>query len=562
MTCSTSIVHFNFPLNSEINLNSIDKDNYLSPKESSQIISSDIDKSDDLEAGQESHNIVKQMIKSKSQLELNSKLSIVNENLEFKVNNSSSNMNNGLSNGHDLNLGLDHSGITLPQSNSASSYSTTELSSGTVTINPVSSISSSCSNSNTFFDTSETMGILSTTDKHNLPQNLLIFNDKVKIENGQKLALDDPEWTNVQPKLVDKVNILPQINLSSNEKQTSPCVEEPKNCNQTNDNLSKAYLIKRNVNQETNLCQNFNSNIKLDSVDCSLKSHLCSSEISNSPNQQLFLDNSVPDSVPNESTSDLCVEQQGLQNLAKQLNKRIRRVQLQHSHRNINKQMKIFMSLQQNLNSINCQSFNFDFSNYLQTSTTNASQLKELLLQKDLTKNEKQCISDTNLPYSSIQQPQYLSHLSSNDVVHSLKSSNNAYEELDDNVSQYSMYNTLTTPLQNQYPDFSSNKLSSLSTSNHIEGNSLFINQQKSSIQCNFVPKTLSQESKEKILSTIDTLRFNLRHLESKYDSDATDSSSGGESCDEFDDDDIKPTYSVTAASISSTSTVKKYIPM
>ena len=80
----------------------------------------------------------------------------------------------------------------------------------------------------------------------------------------------------------------------------------------------------------------------------------------------------------------------------------------------------------------------------------------------------------------------------------------------------------------------------------------LFWFQEKSA---NSFPRaSLSRENKARILATIDTLRYNLRHLESKYDSDATDSSSGGESGDEFEEDDYRKssTYPLTESSASS----------
>lgn len=90
--------------------------------------------------------------------------------------------------------------------------------------------------------------------------------------------------------------------------------------------------------------------------------------------------------------------------------------------------------------------------------------------------------------------------------------------------------------------------------------------------QCNVSQNELGPENKEKIISTIDTLEYNLRHLESKYDSDATDSSSGGESCDEFEENDYRnSTYPTPEASTSvpsssnlpsTSSDLKRHLPM
>lgn len=89
--------------------------------------------------------------------------------------------------------------------------------------------------------------------------------------------------------------------------------------------------------------------------------------------------------------------------------------------------------------------------------------------------------------------------------------------------------------------------------------------------KCNVSQNGIGQENKDKLLSTIDSLRYNLRHLESKYDSDATESSSGGESCDEYEESNYRSsTFSVPegqsstlpSTSSSSTSNLNRHLPM
>lgn len=89
---------------------------------------------------------------------------------------------------------------------------------------------------------------------------------------------------------------------------------------------------------------------------------------------------------------------------------------------------------------------------------------------------------------------------------------------------------------------------------------------------CKVSQNELTPENKEKIISTVDTLEYNLRHLESTYDSDATDSSSDCESCDEFEENDYRnSTYPITETALpaSSSSTLpstssdnKRHIPI
>lgn len=594
MTCSASIVHFNFPLNSEISLiqENNNKEKYLSSSESSEIIFSDRKSVE--EESPPPLDVVQQMIKSKSS-ELESKQAAVQNEKKTYPN---SNMNNGLSNGHDLNL-VQHSGNnnTL-ESNSTSSIfnplstitaAAAVVASSPATDNiPVSSISSSNSFPNNNNNT-DTMGILNTSDKHNLPPNCLLFNKVSKtIENGQKLSfvtpaatttvVDQVGWADLQPKLVDQVDVLPQINQTS-DKEISLNIEVNSSCNQIANNggdrqnsglfdgkqIDSLEAASVNISNSKSINFEFETVTSLNNSGNGNNNNLCSSDLSSSEllsltNQPLFHENNLlTDSVPNESNNhdDLCTEQQVLQKQTKQLCKRIRRVQLQQTHRNVTKQMKLFLSLQQKLNSINCQSFNFDFTNSLQTPTNNASQLKELLLQKDLTKNEKQNIHNNNF-----EQPNSTSYLSAiqhfhHPYINDSKSLISDSSYLGDPLSEFST----TFQQSHHHPD-----LSSLSFANRLQ-DSLY-----QSNQCNIVPKALSQDNKDRILATIDTLRFNLRHIESKYDSDATDSSSGGESCDELEDEDVKPTYSVAATAAAATAAasslpattpvVKKYIPM
>lgn len=48
------------------------------------------------------------------------------------------------------------------------------------------------------------------------------------------------------------------------------------------------------------------------------------------------------------------------------------------------------------------------------------------------------------------------------------------------------------------------------------------------------LPPAPSEEEKQQLSETLGKLNINLRHLIQSYDSEATESSSGGESCDEF----------------------------
>src|SRR5699024_3836815 len=113
-------------------------------------------------------------------------------------------------------------------------------------------------------------------------------------------------------------------------------------------------------------------------------------ELNESSSKTLSCQRELNNPVPKESfCDDLCREQQLLQDETLQLKRRIRRLQVQYIHRNISQQMKVFVSHEQNLNSLSCQRFSFDFSNFIQSYVSDSSQLKELLLKERQSTNDK-----------------------------------------------------------------------------------------------------------------------------------------------------------------------------
>ncbi|OTF74517.1 hypothetical protein BLA29_001892 [Euroglyphus maynei] len=108
------------------------------------------------------------------------------------------------------------------------------------------------------------------------------------------------------------------------------------------------------------------------------------------------------------------------------------------------------------------------------------------------------------------------------------------------NCSDSLIYQQQATSNNKQVHRLQSDLILSNQSSNNIDVQQQQMHYQpKQSSSSKSRSQRLLRENRDKLLTTIDSWRYNLRHLESKYDSDATDSSSGGESCDEsesFDD--------------------------
>lgn len=669
MTCS-SIEHFNFRLNSELNntLNSVDKaEDFLN--KTTKTNSSKIEKTLMKDFGQnklvddqkEQNRIVNKFVKDKlkyldesNNIDINKNKNISNSITEsnHKVNN----MNNGFSNGHDLdNLDFDlHSSnfITSTSLNSPNSLAllTTEADSCELTINtnsnnntsstlcvdPVSQSSSriatdgnlSCSVMGGGTASTTNMGILTTTatttniqqKSNDISQYMNLYNNKAPdkvMENGQAeigdvsllnatstTTSDDidlkpvnlligsslPHQPSASSRLTNHktINTVSSSNLNINE--SSALRDHLDHCLQSFAHSAMSVLksdssdpnlnlVHQNCDDDKNLImkdenliaknnENFNSNIDVTDVDFKNEKQDLNSDsnrllmlssvdkfnISTTNQQQKqpqlnFQSNSAADTstevteslnaekendiVPKESKSsnDLLSQQQILQKRCLETKRRITRLQVQHTHRNLTKQMKNFVFYQQKLNLLKCQRFELDFSNLMNEYPENIfiqnQQHHQQLLNNINNNSNLATILKTN--FNQHCQPQKLTTLNTSFTT----------TNVDDLTAKTSV---IPTPIFNESAAFDA-------------VNSNDQNQQK---KCTTPPastnvKQISGEAQNKILTTIGSLRYNLRHLETKYDSDATESSSGGESCDESDDFDSTNQYTNNNTTYSAT---------
>lgn len=417
--------------------------------------------------------------------------SVLNECVNTKNNISTNNMNNGLSNGHDLNFDFD-SGHLI--SSSSFNTNTTELSSQPTNcvLNPSSSSHSILSN------TGEKMGILENNEKSHPSKSYLMFKES-KLENGQSLIIDpDSKW-DIKTNLLEKVDSLPQIDSSTP-------ISINKTINFNSENVTHAALIRDNLlnlgnsflfqksdeMKNLNLVQNCDEKNNMNSFN-DLNNDQYIKKESPQHNPQI---SAISDPVPIEeepSNEQLKTDQCLMLNYIDDLEHRIRKLQFHQTNRIINQQMKQFVNHQQRLNAVKCQRLELNVASFL----NNYSQINNNTnLDVDVQNN----FNSTNFSNVSIQ------------VLNESPSPNvNLQNFLLNQPDCIQKYNDATTKQQPQQ-----------NSSNQI--------QQRNRV---------SQENQHKIFTTIEALRFNLRHCESKYDSDATDSSSGGESCDEMDQNEI-----------------------
>lgn len=262
--------------------------------------------------------------------------------------------------------------------------------------------------------------------------------------------------------------------------------------------------------------------------------------------------------------------------------KRLRRIQAKQLERHTTEQLRAFVKQQHNRGNIGCQ--NFQASNIIVTK--DGSSRKE---RTSYSSNVPSCLGQPNhnhqhsttpttnnktssLAEAKIKSPiEDVKNLSPAELVNLVKKLGNNDGKTNNNAKltttslqqhlhhQYSQQqqgssSCSTTPTQNEYdnsPD-SHSPLNSLQTTSQSHPTTLTPKNQNSN--CNFLPvgesldhcingasdganshDCLYYESKEteRVRTIIGTLKTHLRHLEKGYDSDATESSSGGESCDE-----------------------------
>lgn len=315
---------------------------------------------------------------------------------------------------------------------------------------------------------------------------------------------------------------------------------------------------------------------------------------------------------PEELRADLKSQQRSLKSISETIFKRLKKVQLQQTHRSFVRQMKTFVDGQQRLASITCQTFDIDPALNPATALpykmvrNEIAMIKGILpnlspsiswpppqptnfsapgsiqqfvsMPQQIVKNNNNTIAVSQRNFVSPQKSATLSSLPTNFSVAGLNSQPriDGVQQQMQSISAYQPA-TLSTLQQHQHlqsqssivpasyittavPPTASSGITATAIQVPYEAFRECINnegnlqqvrnmqqhlQQKQQQQIALFAQTvatkhpvatrlISNENRERLLSTLDTLGCNLRHMETKYDSDATESSSGPESDDDM----------------------------
>ncbi|XP_054161579.1 KAT8 regulatory NSL complex subunit 1-like [Oppia nitens] len=457
--------------------------------------------------------------------------SSIRQTIGLKANNSliteNINMNKGLQNGHQLNENsISDNKLDIISINTTVNTTTTTSSSSTST--PL--VNNSCES---------TMGLLNALPKDT--HQLLSTLKSGKPENGQRLNLNTISWsdlkqqTNVNNKLMDEAIHLPQTDVISDTNQTDNI---PQN-SLINDQIVDQMIDEELSKSEPHISDGVNSDALLEN-NASEEQH---TELLLTPqtvdfNKEIL--NEVSDSgtvLPNVEVkiTDFKDEQMSLIRHSERLLRRIRRLQFRQTHNYMTQQMKSFVKNQQMILGVGCQRQPSE-SNPISVMKfqSNASQVEDRmkLLTPEVTKglstsalvNLVKRLESTNTPNETnhlhdfcpqtpIRAPLQTSSLSSTSQSSNLVPQTN---QMTTTCSQHIPNTNNESSLVKLLQRTQSTTPSQTSSQSH--------------------PTRISAEDKEQILNTIDSFSANLRHFETGYDSDATESSSGGESCDEFED--------------------------
>ncbi|CAG2114403.1 unnamed protein product [Medioppia subpectinata] len=460
-----------------------------------------------------------------------------------QLNTENLNMNKGLQNGHQLNdksfidHNLDINSITTTTSSSSTS---------SVVSTCIDNIGTSCE---------PTMGLSNATSKDSLTQHLLLNSLKSgKPENGQRIDLSSISWTDLKHnsnKAMDSATHSPQIETISESQtldnnclaQNSPLTDQTvdqmieevlnKSDSQVREELTSQSILENNTNDEQQPQHQCSSGHPIDHLNGTKSDGL----LECGPNL---------DTVVGLEAIDATEEHMSLVRQTERLMRRIRRLQFRQTHKHLTQQMKAFVKNQQNVLSIGCQ-------RQPEPNTPSVTQLQ----------SHSNPVEDR----MKLLTPEGVKGLSTSALVNLVKrlGSTTTPNNESNHLRDYYAQQTPNRP-QLQTPSITSSPQSSTllpqvtqtpttgsqlsqQVSNSSEKSSLVKLLQKSQSQSSSQPQQhtrVNTEDKDAILNTIDTLSTNLRHFESRFDSDATDSSSGGESCDELEDysEDSVPQHS------------------
>ena len=417
-------------------------------------------------------------------------------------------MNKGLPNGHANCL---VSNLLINDNNG------TNLISSASTI-PSSNINNTISTS-TPTQTLATMRLLSGNNKDNFAQHFLLLKG-TKPENGQRYDVNNIQLPTVQngsssnqtriDHLIDCINDVNEERIHEIDDklillQTS---------NQSQESSSNEQLINNNDNQSNKDCVNQQVHQAIEQGD----------------NQSRMNQENKSQSSP-KSHKPLNINSQHLvlQQTTKKMMKRIKRLQIMFTQRHCERQMKSFVEQQQLLHGIPCQRVdrnpvvNSSYSQNYQQITSNLDDRTQLL-----TREGVKGLSTSELV----------------SLVRRLESSGGVF-----NDGNRQFCHNVSAHLKQSQIQLDNTQEASSTTDNSQTQTEFDIQTTSSREESTLVkllqktPETTSQETLnsqevEPLSTAIGTLYSNVLHLDSGYDSDATQSSSGGESCDDYEDYD------------------------
>ncbi|CAG2173800.1 unnamed protein product, partial [Oppiella nova] len=440
------------------------------------------------------------------------------------------NMNKGLQNGHQLNDSFIDNNLDI---NSLTTTTTSSSSTSSIVSTCVDSIGTSCE---------PTMGLSNASSKDNFPQQILLNSLKSgKPENGQRIHLYglDYHLNNTNTNKTDEDTHEPQIHTNSVNQMETNCFSQNSPLNdQTVDQMIEEVLNKSQsqVSEELTTQSILENNSSEDQHNESSFTPQPVDHSTDHTNEGLESGGNEAVNVELEAI-DVREEHMSLVRQTERLMRRIRRLQFRQTHKHLSQQMKAFVKNQQNVLGIGCQR-----QPDLQTPSVTPLQSHSNQVEDRM----------------KLLTPEGVKGLSTSALVNLVKrlgstTTPNESNHLRDYYPQQTPIRPqLQTPSITPSPQSSSvlpqGPQTPTTATQHFphssEKSSLVKLLQKSQSQSSSQPQ--HSEEKDAILNTIDTLSSNLRHFESRFDSDATESSSGGESCDELEDysEDSVPQHS------------------
>ena len=457
------------------------------------------------------------------------------------------NMNKGLSNGHQLN-----------DSNLNNNLDINSISATTTPITPITSAPSTTPSSVSSCE--PTMGLSNASTKESLTQHLLLTSLKGgKPENGQRIDLSNISWTGLKQTNCNQTNKT-NTNSNTNTNDNSNDLVQSQTNDANQHHLDNSLPHSSPVNDQT-VDQMIDE--VLNKSDCQVSEELtqpiidetnsCEKQQQSAPLEPSSLEQQISDkqstaqvksgecaepteertSLP-ETLVDLKEQRVTLVRQTERLLRRVRRLQFTENHKHYSKQMKAFVERQQRVLNIGCQRQTEHVASVSHTQPySNPVEDRMKLLTPEGVKG-----LSTSALVNLVKRLGSTASVSDTNHLHDYYPTQTSVRSHPQSSSFTSSSHSATTPPQviPQLPSTPTNQLPNGEESSAKLGKSQVQSSQVMPQSSLAQQSRLNLEERDAILSTIDSLSSNLRHFETGFDSDATESSSGGESCDEFEE--------------------------